>query len=156
MPVSVQVQNGTALGARPRALTGAPALRRLMGRAARATLRHARQTDAELSVTLLGDDEIAALNAEFLAHDGPTDVISFPLYDAGERVVGDVYVGWQQAQRQAATNDVPLAEELVRLTVHGVLHVLGHDHPDGAARLRSEMWLLQETIVSEVCCTASR
>ena len=41
-------------------------------------------------------------------------------------------------------------EELARLTVHGTLHVLGHDHPDGQDRLESEMWQIQESIVAQV------
>jgi probable rRNA maturation factor len=90
------------------------------------------------------------LNREYLSHEGPTDVISFPLFAENESVVGDVYVGAQQAARQAAANAVPIAEELLRLTVHGVLHVLGYDHPDGEERLHSDMWQVQEKIVDGV------
>lgn len=168
MPSAVRVQLGAALGDRaasrttPVAAPASPdaagtrsavpdaAVRRLVVRAARAALRHANVRNAELSLTLLDDDEIAAMNSEFLAHTGPTDVISFALYGDGEDPVGDIYIGYDQARRQAAANDVDPAEELARLAVHGTLHVLGHDHPDGAARLRSEMWLIQESIVAEV------
>ena len=62
--------------------------------------------------------------------------------------MGDVYLGVEQAARQAAEEGVPLAEELVRLAVHGTLHVLGHDHPEGEERLHSPMFVLQEEIVS--------
>jgi probable rRNA maturation factor len=151
MPASVRVQLGAALAARdPDPDIESAPLRRLLTRAARAALRHSRAGDAEISVTLLADAEIAALNAEFLAHDGPTDVLSFPLYAGEEDPVGDIYVGLEQARRQAAANGVALDEELVRLTVHGVLHVLGYDHPDGDARLESEMWAVQEAIVARV------
>jgi probable rRNA maturation factor len=148
MPAAVRVQLGAALTAR--AAVPDAAARRLMAKAARATLRHAKVLDAELSITLLDDDAIAAMNQQYLSHDGPTDVISFALYDEGEDPVGDVYIGYDQALRQAAAIDVDVTEELARLTVHGTLHVLGHEHPDGADRQSSAMWQLQETIVAQV------
>jgi probable rRNA maturation factor len=163
MPSAVRVQLGAALGeraaasGRPAAAAGSAsdavpdaAVRRVMGRAARAALRHGQVRNAELSITLLDDVEIADMNREFLSHEGVTDVISFALYGADEDPVGDIYIGFDQALRQAGANGVDAAEELARLAVHGTLHVLGHDHPDGADRLRSEMWLLQESIVAQV------
>lgn len=156
LPV-VRVQLGAALAERaagaPRSGTdGVPsaAVRRLMQRAARAALRRAGVRSGELSITLLDDAEICAMNHDFLSHDDVTDVISFALYAEGEDPVGDIYIGYDQAQRQAQANDVAGAEELTRLAVHGTLHVLGHEHPDGAGRLRSEMWQLQESIVAQV------
>jgi len=149
MPPSVRVQLGAALG--ERAASGADAsTRRLMARAARAALRHAGTRTAELSITLLDDAGISAMNREFLAHDGPTDVISFALFGEGEDPVGDIYVGFDQAVRQAHENGVPISEELARLAVHGTLHVLGHEHPEGKGRLESEMWQAQEAIVAQV------
>jgi probable rRNA maturation factor len=109
-------------------------------------------THAQISITWLADAEIAQMNREYLGHDGPTDVISFHLYDvaAGEVPIGDIYIGYEQAARQAASFGSTLDDELVRLAVHGTLHVLGFDHPDGDARMNSEMWGLQEAIVEEV------
>jgi probable rRNA maturation factor len=120
----------------------------LIRRAARAALRSEGVRDAELSVTLLDDDGIAALNARFLQHERPTDVIAFALFDAGETPVGDIYLGFQQIARQAAAHDVPLADETARVTIHGTLHVLGFDHPDDESRLHSEMWQRQEQILA--------
>jgi probable rRNA maturation factor len=149
MSRSVRVQLGAALD--ERAATGAGAdTRRLMARAARAALRHVGARTAELSITLLDDAAIAHMNRQFLAHDGPTDVISFALFEAGEHPVGDIYIGFDQAVRQARENGVPLSEELARLAVHGTLHVLGHEHPAGRGRLESEMWQIQEQIISQV------
>jgi probable rRNA maturation factor len=150
MPATIRVQLDDALSAGDVGVTYLPALRRLLTRAARAALRHENVAEAQLSVTLLDDDAIAALNREYLSHDGPTDVISFPLFEENEPIVGDVYIGAQQAARQAAANALSVDEELVRLTVHGVLHVLGYDHPDGEERLHSDMWQLQEKIVEDV------
>jgi probable rRNA maturation factor len=149
MAVAVRVQFGDALAGGEAAADGAAVRRRLV-RAVRLTLRRQAVADAEISVTLLADTEIADLNGRFLGHEGATDVISFALYDEGEEPVGDVYVGFEEAQRQAAANGVPFDEELVRLAVHGVLHVLGFDHGDGEERLDSGMWRLQEEIVAEL------
>jgi probable rRNA maturation factor len=116
----------------------------------RRVLREAGARDGEISVTLLGDAEIASLNREYLAHDGPTDVISFTLFAADEPPLGDVYIGAEQALRQARVRRIGAREELTRLAVHGALHVLGHDHPAGAERVHCAMWQLQEQIVEEV------
>ncbi|HEX2165847.1 MAG TPA: rRNA maturation RNase YbeY [Longimicrobiales bacterium] len=150
MARTVRVQLGAALTQRAAAVVPDSAARRLIARAARAALRHENVRDAELSVTLLDDAEITAMNREFLSHDGVTDVISFALYGEGEDPVGDVYIGCDQALRQAISNEVSAAEELARLAVHGTLHILGHDHPDGSERLKSEMWQLQEKVVKQV------
>jgi probable rRNA maturation factor len=150
MPATVHVQLADVLDRRQPAFGDSAAIRRLLRSAARAVLQRDRTVQAELSITLLDDARIAALNRQYLSRDGPTDVIAFPLYEPGEMVVGDVYIGADQAARQAVANDVPLAEELVRLTVHGVLHVLGHDHPAGDERADSAMWRLQEEIVQRV------
>ncbi len=124
--------------------------RQLLPAAARAVLRAHGHRRAEVSLTLLDNAAIRRLNADWLGHDRPTDVIAFALHASGEAPLGDVYVGVEQARRQAADHAIPLREELVRLTVHGTLHVLGHDHPAGRERERSEMWQLQERIVRDV------
>jgi probable rRNA maturation factor len=124
--------------------------RGLLRTGVRRALRAAGVREAEISLTLLGDAGIAELNAEYLGHDRPTDVIAFALHEPGEAPLGDVYLGVDEALRQARSHGVALAEELLRLAVHGTLHVLGHDHPAGTARLRSPMWRLQEEIVSQV------
>jgi probable rRNA maturation factor len=104
---------------------------------------------AEISVALVGDAQIAALNQEYLDHEGPTDVLSFHLHDAGEPPLGDVYVGVDQAARQAPGFGASPEDEVLRLAVHGTLHVLGYDHPAGADRAESEMFLRQEALLAE-------
>ncbi|HSJ25167.1 MAG TPA: rRNA maturation RNase YbeY [Longimicrobiales bacterium] len=150
MPAAVRVQYGAALTARNPDYVDGAALRRLLRRAVRWALRHESVDAGEVSVTLLDNAEIADMNASFLQHEGPTDVISFALYEEEEDVVGDVYVGFDVARRQALAAGIPLEEELVRLTVHGTLHVLGYDHPEGEDRLDSEMWDVQEQVVARV------
>lgn len=150
MPASVRVQLGAAITSRNPDYIDVAALRRLLARAARAALRYESVDAGEISITLLDNAEIAAMNAEYLDHEGPTDVISFPLYDEDEDVVGDIYVGFDVARRESLASGITLEEELVRLVVHGTLHIVGYDHPEDEDRLDSEMWELQEHIVAKV------
>jgi probable rRNA maturation factor len=116
-----------------------------------AAVRHVLRAEgvdaAEISIALVDDDTIAGLNEEYLDHEGPTDVITFALHERGESPLGDVYVGVEQALRQAAEYEVSPAEEVIRLAVHGTLHVLGYDHPEGADRAGSEMFTRQEALL---------
>lgn len=119
--------------------------------AVRATLADGGVENGEVSLALLGDEAIHVLNRRHLGHDRPTDVLAFALWEEGEPVVGDVYVGVDQARRQAAEAGVPLDEELVRLTVHGTLHVLGWEHPEEAEeRAASPMYRKQEALVARL------
>jgi len=121
----------------------------LLEAAVRRTWKGEGRGAGEVSVTLLDDEAIAELNATYLDRDGPTDVIAFALGGPAEPV-GDIYLGAEQAARQAVEYGVSLVEELVRLTVHGTLHVLGHDHPEGPERVTSPMFVRQEALVREV------
>ena len=119
-----------------------------------AAVRHVLRAEgidaAEISVALVSDAEIAALNQDYLQHEGPTDVISFALHDEGEPPLGDIYVGIDQAARQAAEFGATPAEEVIRLAVHGTLHVLGWDHPEGDGRTESEMFSWQEELLRDL------
>jgi probable rRNA maturation factor len=107
------------------------------GRLAEAALR-AEGASGELTVTFVDRAEMQALHAEHLGDDHATDVLSFPLDDgdgAGEvpgvpRLLGDVVVCPAVAAAQAPDHAGTLDDELALLVVHGVLHVLGHDHAD--------------------------
>lgn len=106
---------------------------------------------ADVSVTLVTPGAIARLNRRHLGHRGPTDVIAFALPVRGTHqrgaVVGDVYVCPAVARRNAREHGVSFRDELERLVVHGTLHTLGWDHPDGDARMQSPMWRRQETLL---------
>ena len=104
----------------------------------------------EVSITLLDDKGIQELNQEYFGRDWPTDVIAFTLQSPGDPVLGDVYVGFEQARRQASELLIPLDEELLRLVIHGTLHVLGYEHPEGEGRLESEMFLKQERLLTSL------
>jgi probable rRNA maturation factor len=117
--------------------------------AARAVLRAEKVRNALLSVTLVDRRTIARLNRIHLGHRGATDVISFSFTRASRRdaVVGDVYIAPDVAREHAASRGLSFRQEIVRLVVHGTLHVLGHDHPEGESRERSPMWKRQERLV---------
>jgi probable rRNA maturation factor len=87
------------------------------------------------------------LNREWLGHDWPTDVLAFGLPGPDGAVTGDVYICPAVARAEAEARGLTPGEELVRLVIHGTLHVLGHDHPEGAGRTRSAMWRRQERYV---------
>ena len=106
--------------------------------------------DGEFSVTFLEDGPIRDLNIRWRGRDWVPDVLSFALHDSGESPIGDIYVGMNQAMRQAREHDVPIREELVRLVVHGVLHVLGYDHPDGEDRNHAELYQRQEALLRRI------
>lgn len=105
---------------------------------------------ALVSVTLLTPRRMAALNRKHLGHSGATDVITFGFADPAGAVIGDIYLCPAVAAGNAKRFGVPTREELLRLAVHGALHVLGHEHPEGEARMRSPMWRLQERLVKRV------
>lgn len=99
------------------------------------------QQHGELSLTFVDVDEMAELNSEFMGQQGPTDVLSFPLdadLDLGSRpavpgmpvMLGDVVICPEVAQRAAADHAGTLIDEIALLVVHGILHVLGHDHDE--------------------------
>ncbi len=121
--------------------------RRLIARAVRRAFAAQGASGGEVSVTLLADEDMASLHGEYLGVAETTDVIAFALHDPGEDVLGDVYVGREQALRQAAELGVDPATELARLAVHGALHVLGHEHPAGRGREKSEMFRIQESVM---------
>jgi probable rRNA maturation factor len=112
---------------------------------AKKQLREVGEADSALSLSLVDDPQIQELNREHRGKDKPTDVLSFPLYEAGEasrgdgeRLLGDVVISIETARRQAADYDAPLQNELYRLLIHGILHVLGHDHEEPAQRAAME------------------
>lgn len=106
--------------------------------------------DSELSLSFVTSDEMAYLHERYMNEPGPTDVLSFRMDNepVGEeiRVLGDVII----APSVAAQNNPDLKAELRLLTVHGILHLLGHDHE--AQEEKAEMWARQglyvETSVS--------
>jgi probable rRNA maturation factor len=99
-------------------------------------------SDLELTLVISNDRLLQQLNQQYMGIDAPTDVLSFPAEytdpDTHTRYLGDVLISLPRAQQQAASGGHPLYEELQLLVVHGVLHLLGHDHieTDETARMQ--------------------
>ncbi|MEO8478278.1 MAG: rRNA maturation RNase YbeY [Gemmatimonadota bacterium] len=106
--------------------------------------------DVTVSVTFLGLTAMSRLHETHKQQSGPTDVLSFSLPQPDGAILGDVYICPGVAAREARRRGITRREELVRLVVHGTLHVLGHDHPEGAGREASEMWQRQESLVESL------
>lgn len=114
-------------------------------RRAREILRAIGQARAELSIALVDDHEIAELNGTWRSRPTPTDVLSFSLVEgdfADHRgsMLGDVVISVETAATQAAERHRSLDDTVARLLVHGVLHLIGHDHEelDEARRMAAE------------------
>ena len=122
-----------------------------LAEAARHVLRAEKVGDAMLSVTLLSSAAMGRLNRKHLGHAGATDVISFGFAPTpGGAVVGDIYVCPAVARENARAAGCGVREELLRLVVHGTLHVLGWDHPVDDARTTAPMWKRQERLLAAV------
>ena len=99
-----------------------------------------------VSISLVDDATIRELNHVHRGKDRPTDVLSFPMYEpdedhvGDERFIGDIVISIDTARRQAAEYDAPLQNEIYRLLIHGLLHLLGHDHmePEERAQMEAE------------------
>lgn len=92
-------------------------------------------SDGELSLVLSDDEEMADLNARYRGVAEPTDVLSFPMRegdfgDIAPSMLGDVVIGVETAQVMAGKASCTVEEILDLLLVHGILHLLGHDHGD--------------------------
>lgn len=123
-----------------------PLSRALVRRVVEAVLE-AERRQGLVSVTFLGRHSMQRLNATHRGHDRPTDVLTFALGGPKGQVIGDVYICPWVARREARARGIPLREELIRLVVHGTLHAVGREHPEGPDRTRSAMWRRQERYV---------
>lgn len=89
--------------------------------------------DAQLSILIVDDDQIAELNVAYLNHAGPTNVISFPMQeglfsDITPDLLGDVVISADTAHREAVDAGMEMAERFNQLLIHGILHLTGYDH----------------------------
>lgn len=101
--------------------------------AARAVLDGEGVKDYEISLAFVDDATVHRLNKQFLAHDEPTDVLSFPMSSPGARVLeGELVIGAEVAARQAAERGHDVQVELALYVIHGMLHLCGYDDLDEA------------------------
>jgi probable rRNA maturation factor len=125
----------------------------LLRHAAHAALTHESQSlDYELSIVLTDNARLHELNLNYLGVDSPTDVLSFPASETdpetGARYLGDILISIPRAQAQADAAGHPLESEVQLLVVHGVLHLLGHDHAEPEEK--SRMWKAQAEILESL------
>ena len=125
----------------------------LLKAAARRTLLRAYSGGpVEMTVVLTDDEQVAALNRQYLEIDAPTDVLSFPTGEtdpeSGDLYLGDVIISYPRALAQAEAAGHPVEAELQLLVVHGVLHLLGHDHAEEAEQ--AAMWAVQAEILASL------
>ena len=106
---------------------------------ARAVLEGEGVKEAKVTLAFVDDATIAGLNKRFLDHEGPTDVITFP-YSRGKKLEGEVVIGVEVAQREAAERGHDVNTELCLYVIHGTLHLCGYDDRDrkGAAQMRTK------------------
>ncbi|HEY3999205.1 MAG TPA: rRNA maturation RNase YbeY [Candidatus Xenobia bacterium] len=132
--VSVQVASDVGEAARWR-----PLLRRAIRAALKAAAYDTRAA-VEVSVRLTDDEVIRQLNRDYRGMDHATDVLSFsmlegtPMPEASETVLGDLVISLSTARRRASRQGWPMEAEMALLAVHGVLHLVGHDHQQAGPR----------------------
>ena len=122
----------------------------LIERAVKAALAHQKESlDVNLSVVLTDSRRLHKLNRDYLGVDAPTDVLSFPTSESdpetGARYIGDILISVPYAAKGAKLAGNSLEAELQLLVVHGVLHLLGHDH--AKPKDKSKMWKAQAQIL---------
>lgn len=131
--------------------TPVPVAAALIVEAAARTLAH-ETVAGDLTVLLSDDAQLRQLNHQYLGIDSSTDVLSFPAGDidpdAGITYLGDVIISIPQADAQARAAGHALEAEVQLLVVHGVLHLLGHDHAEPEARQR--MWAAQAAVLNQL------
>ena len=110
--------------------------------AAAAVLHGEKVHHATISLAVVADPAIHALNKQYLDHDYPTDVLSFVLEDSDELLEGEVVVSIDTAERQAKEYAWSAEEELILYVIHGMLHLVGYD--DHSDEDRGEMRRLEE------------
>ena len=124
----------------------------LLRRAALATLeqQHIR-TQVELTLVITGNAQLRALNRTFRQVDEPTDVLSFATAETLRPdlvYLGDVIISFPKAREQAKAGEHAVEAELQLLVVHGVLHLLGHDHNTEAEQ--ASMWKAQASVLRKI------
>jgi probable rRNA maturation factor len=97
--------------------------------------------DAELSILIVDDPQIAVLNEEYLGRTGPTNVIAFPMQegpfaDISPNLLGDVVISVETSDREAKDGGIPTEERFLELLIHGILHLMGYDHENDEAEAK--------------------
>lgn len=134
-------------------IVGLEQIKASMQKAGEITLKLAKAPNrSDLTIQITTDQAIQRLNRQFRDVDTPTDVLAFPADESdpetGKRYLGDVVIAYPTALNQAQNSAHSLEAELVLLSVHGILHLLGYDHGDN--QQRSIMWFMQSKVFDEL------
>jgi probable rRNA maturation factor len=130
-----------------------PSLETLLLRAAATTLlQQGQPADTALSIVIGNDAQLHQLNRQFSGQDKPTDVLSFPSGeldpDTQSIYLGDIVISYERARAQAEAGGHPVEDELQLLVVHGILHLLGHDH--AGMQEKESMWTAQSAALRQL------
>jgi probable rRNA maturation factor len=130
-----------------------PFPKELLERAVNAALTNqSTSLDSELTIVLTDDTQIQDLNRDYLGIDSPTDVLSFPASESdpetGATYIGDIIISMPYAAKSAEKAGHPVESEVQLLVVHGVLHLLGHDHAE--PKEKTKMWKAQAEILESL------
>jgi probable rRNA maturation factor len=145
-PYDIELQNEADIPAETAAL--------IQSTAAATLTAESVDSPAALTILITDDNALQNLNRDFLGLDEPTDVLSFPAGDpmpGMEPYLGDIAISLPRATAQAEAAGHPVAAELQLLTVHGVLHLLGHDHAEPEEK--AAMWAAQAAVLATLGVT---
>lgn len=112
----------------------------------RESVRH-----AAVSFSFVGRRQIATVHRRLTGVPGPTDIVTLQhvRWNTGAPVVGEIWISPEVARDNARALGTTFVDECRRLVVHGVLHALGWEHPEGDGREQSPMWRRQERLLRD-------
>ncbi|MCX6065705.1 MAG: rRNA maturation RNase YbeY [Chloroflexi bacterium] len=120
--------------------------------AASLALKHQSAAGVDLTIVLSDDAQLHELNRQWMNVDAPTDVLSFPSDEidpeTGSRYQGDILISVERAAEQAKAAGHTVEAEVQLLVIHGVLHLMGHDH--ATADEKAKMWQAQAEILGQL------
>jgi len=114
-------------------------------------LKELQRENGELSVLIVDDEQIRAINRDYLHRDRPTNVISFAMTegvggDIHPELLGDIIISAETAARDAAAGGLQLMDEMEFLLIHGLLHLLGYDHENTSQEEARRMKLKEQAL----------
>lgn len=104
-----------------------------------------------LSYIFCKDDSLLTLNQNFLKHDTFTDVLTFPLSEKGEKIEAEIYISVERVIENAQILKVDYKHELLRVIIHGILHLCGH--ADHTSLEKSSIRKKEDYYLSKYCST---
>ena len=91
-------------------------------------LRTVNRADFEVNVQFVSDKIMAKFNQQYRDKSGPTDILSFPMEDEEEKILGDILIAPAYLKKDAVQRGITFDDRLRLLLIHGVLHLMGYDH----------------------------